>query len=138
MPKVIRPTPGRDDAFFWSGVDEGRLLARACASCGRIHHPPGPMCPACHSVEWADRELSGRGTVHSWIVSHHPSQADESPRIVALVELEEGIRLVSNLQDIDPADVRNDMAVQVTFRDVDGVRLPQFVPAGQATEGGHR
>ncbi len=87
------------------------------------------MCPACGSTSWGADELSGRGTVHSWIVSHHPSHADDSPRIVALIALEEGIRLVSNLQDIDPADVANDMPVEVVFLDVDGVRLPQFRPA---------
>ncbi len=90
------------------------------------------MCPACGSTAWGDIELSGRGTVHSWIVSRHPSQPDDSPRIVALVALDEGFRLVSNLQDIEPAEVVNDMPVEVVFRDVDGVRLPQFRPATEA------
>ena len=72
--------------------------------------------------------------MHSWILSHHPTQPDEAPRIVALIELDEGVRLVSNLQDIDAADVKNDMAVEVDFADLDTfdggtVRLPQFRPA---------
>jgi uncharacterized OB-fold protein len=87
------------------------------------------MCPNCGSLEWDVVQLSGRGTVHSWIVSHHPSEPDDAARIVALIELDEGIRLVSNLQGIDPADVENDSAVEVMFADVDGVRLPQFRPA---------
>jgi len=89
------------------------------------------MCPRCGSVEWAAQEASGRGTVHSWIVSHHPNstgETDETPRIVALVQLEEGVRLVSNLRDIDPQDVRNDMEVEVSFAEVGDVRLPQFRP----------
>jgi uncharacterized OB-fold protein len=131
MPRVIRPVPDRDDAFFWENVQAGRLVAHACASCGRLAQPPSPMCPVCGSVEWVERELSGRGTICSWIVSHHPSQADDSPRVVILVDLEEGIRLVSNLQGVDVADVANEMPVEVFFTEVDGFRLPQFRPAGR-------
>ncbi|MBX6391264.1 MAG: OB-fold domain-containing protein [Frankia sp.] len=136
MPRVIHPVPDRDDAFFWEAVRAGRLVARECSACGRIAHPPAPMCAACGGGEWVERELSGRGTVHSWIVSRHPSQPDDAPRIVVLVDLAEGVRLVSNLREIDPADVRNGMAVTVFFDEVDGCWLPQFRPqraaAGQA------
>jgi uncharacterized OB-fold protein len=90
------------------------------------------MCPACGSVEWDVEELSGRGRVHSWIVSHHPTQPDDAPRIVALILLEEGLRLVSNLDGVEAEDVVNDMDVEVAFVEVDGVRLPQFRPAGDA------
>ncbi|MBL7496400.1 OB-fold domain-containing protein [Frankia sp. CNm7] len=129
MPRVIRPVPDLDDAFFWEAARDGRLVTRACAGCGRIAHPPSPMCPACGSVDWTERELSGRGTIHSWIVSRHPSQPDDAPRIVILVDLEEGIRLVSNLREVDAADVSNEMPVEVFFDEVDGFRLPQFRPA---------
>jgi uncharacterized OB-fold protein len=129
VPHVVPPKVGHDDRYFWDGVDAGRLLARKCAECGRLQHPPSPMCPACHSVEWTTEELSGRATVHSWIVSKHPTLPDDAARIVALLDLEEGLRLVTNLQGIEPAEVRNGMAVEVAFMDVDGVRLPQFVPA---------
>lgn len=73
---------------------------------------------------------TGRGRVHSWIVSHHPTRPDDAPRIVALVQLEEGARLVTNLQDVEADQVVNDMTVRVDFREVDGVLLPQFVPDG--------
>jgi hypothetical protein len=89
------------------------------------------MCPRCGSVDWTVQESSGRGTVHSWIVSRHPTEPDDAPRIVVLVDLEEGVRLVSNLSGVDAADVRNDMAVEVMFEAVDGVVLPQFRPAGR-------
>ncbi len=128
MPKVIPPRPGPDDEFFWQGAREGRLLAHACASCGRIQHPPSPMCPACGSVSWEAEQLSGRGTVLSWIVSHHPTEPDEAHRVVALIELDEGIRLVSNLCEVGLDAVANDMPVEVTFIDQDGVILPQFRP----------
>ena len=127
---MIPPNVTRDDEFFWHGVDEDRLVLACCAKCSNLQHPPSPMCPVCGSLEWNAREATGRGTVHSWIVSRHPTETDEVPRIVALVELEEGVRLVSNLQDVDPAQVTNDMDVELVFREVDGIKLPQFRPAG--------
>jgi hypothetical protein len=134
MPHVVPPKPTRDDEFFWQGVDENKLLIARCAHCSKLQHPPSPMCPVCGSTDWDSVESSGQGTVHSWIVSRHPSSPDDAPRIVALVDLEEGTRLVTNLVDVDPAAVRNDMAVAVTFRELDGVKLPQFAatpdPAG--------
>jgi uncharacterized OB-fold protein len=66
--------------------------------------------------------------VQSWIVSHHPTEPDGLTRIVALIDLDEGIRLVSNLRGVSVGEVRNDMPVEVDFVDVDGVRLPQFRP----------
>ena len=123
MPHVIEPLDGHDDRYFWNGVREGKLLARSCANCSRLQHPPSPMCPACGCVEWDLREMSGRATVHSWIVSSHPTRPDDAARIVALLDLEEGLRLVSNLQGVDPANVTNEMEVAACFVDVDGVRL---------------
>jgi uncharacterized OB-fold protein len=129
MPHVVPPSPTRDEEFFWQGVAEDKLLIARCANCSKLQHPPSPMCPVCGSTEWDSVESTGRGTVHSWIVSRHPSRPDDAPRIVALVDLDEGTRLVSNLVDIDPSAVHNDMAVAVTFRELDGVKLPQFTPA---------
>lgn len=134
MQHVVPPSPSRDEEFFWRGVAEDKLLIACCANCSKLQHPPSPMCPVCGSTEWDTVESSGRGTVHSWIVSHHPARPDDAPRIVALVDLEEGTRLVTNLVDIDPPAVSNDMAVVVTFREVDGVKLPQFTPAIAAVD----
>lgn len=121
----------RDDDFFWVGVDEGRLLLQQCADCGALRQPLGPMCPRCQSLRWQARQACGQGRVHSWIVSKHPSQPDEQPRIVTLIDLEEGVRLVSNLQGIAASDVRENLPVELFFDIVDGVRLPQFRPAGE-------
>ena len=118
---------GPDDAFFWEGVAQGKLLLQHCADCGRIRMPPGAMCPACHSLAWEARQASGRGTVHSWILSHHPTEPDAEPRIVVLVDLAEGVRLISNLLG-QLEEVRPEMPVEVVFREYDGVTLPQFVP----------
>jgi uncharacterized protein len=127
---MILPKPTPDDAFFWEGAAAGKLLVRACRSCGRIQHPPSPMCPACASTSWDHRELAGRGTVHSWIASHHPGRPDEEPRVVILVELDEGVRMVSNLVGVALDDVRNEMPVQVCFAETEGIVLPQFEAAG--------
>ena len=130
MPAVIPPVPDLTDQYFWDGVQQHLLLVQRCASCGALRLPPVPMCGVCHSTEWDTLEASGRGTVYSWILSHHPSAPDDTPRIVVLVQLAEGPRVVSNLVDVAVADVRNDMPVQLCFRTIDGVLLPQFEPAG--------
>jgi len=116
-----------DEAFFWEGVDRGQLLAQKCGDCGGLRHPPVPMCPACQSLSWTAQALSGRGRVHGWIVSKHPSRPDESPRTVVLVDLEEGIRLVSNLEGA--AHIEIGAPVEVVFREIGGATLPQFRPA---------
>ena len=126
MPNVIAPTPGADDQYFWDGVANDKLLLQRCASCKRLRQPPSPMCPACHSTEWETQESTGKGSIHSWIVSRHPSVPDEDARVVVLVDLEEGVRIVSNLQGTPLNDVRNGMAVEAFFAELDGVKLPQF------------
>jgi uncharacterized OB-fold protein len=128
MPKVIPPTVGHDDKFFWDGVAEGKLLLQSCADCGTVRHPPLPMCGACNSLNQSTFESAGRGHVYSWVQSKHPTLPDEAPRIVILVELDEGPRIVSNLQGVDLADVRNDMRVEFFTQVVDGTLLPQFRP----------
>jgi uncharacterized OB-fold protein len=130
VPSVIPPTPTLDDQFFWDAIAEGRLVFQRCTACGVVRHPPAPMCGDCHSVEWDTQESSGHGHVYTWIVSHHPTKPDAEPRIVVLVELDEGIRFVSNLLAVREADARNGMEVRLSIEDVDGVLLPQFRPAG--------
>jgi uncharacterized protein len=129
MARVIPPSVDADDQYFWDGVREHRLLLQQCASCGTLRHPPVPMCGVCHATEWTTSEAQGTGTVHSWVVSKPPSAPTDPGRIVVLVELTEGLRIVGNLVDVEQADVRNEMPVEVCFREYDGVVLPQFRPA---------
>ncbi len=130
-PQRPRPSITHDNAFWFEGAKNGQLLIQRCASCGTLRHPPGPMCPTCHSLEWDTIEASGRGTVYSYVVNHYPQvPAFDYPLIVAVIELEEGTRLVSNLIDVEPADVAIGMAVEaemVAFDD--DLTLPQFRPA---------
>jgi uncharacterized OB-fold protein len=129
MPAVVPPAIGPDDEYFWEGARAGKLLLQRCRACGEVRHPPVPMCPECGSLEWQPQEAAGRGTVFSWIVSRHPNKPDDEPRIVAVVELDEGIGMVTNLQNVDPSAVENEMAVEVCFTEFDGgVVLPQFRP----------
>src|SRR5437868_305109 len=131
--KAPRPKPPRnqDNAFFWEGVDRGELLIQRCASCGRLRHPPRPMCPNCQSLEWNTVTSSGKGEVYSFIIPHYPQvPMFEYPYVVAVIALEEGTRVISNVIDIDPGDVTVGMPVQVRFVAVDDeLTLPLFAPA---------
>lgn len=129
-PAHPRPAITRDSEFFWEGLKEQRLLVRRCARCHHLHHPPGPMCPKCHAPEWAAEPMSGRGTVHSYVIVHQPQLPGFSyPLAVALVELEEGVRLVGNLPDVPLHEVRIGMPVEAVFVEVEpGYVLYAFRP----------
>ena len=128
-----RPMPGISDdtRFFWEGARAGKLLIQRCKGCATLRHPPGPVCPSCHSFEWDTVEASGRGTVYSFVVMHYPEVPPfDHPNPIVLVELEEGTRLISQIVGMAPGDVKIGQAVQVefnTFNDGELV-LPQFRP----------
>jgi 3-oxo-4,17-pregnadiene-20-carboxyl-CoA hydratase alpha subunit len=134
-PKRPRPAITQDNAFFFEGAREGKLLIQRCASCGRLRHPPRPMCSACRSLDWDTVEAAGRGVVYSFVVNHHPQVAAfDYPLVVALVELEEGTRLVSNIVGVDPHEVHVGMPVEVELVAFDDeLTLPQFHPAPGAS-----
>jgi uncharacterized OB-fold protein len=131
MSTRLAPSMTPDTQFFWDGVKDHKLLIQRCAGCQALRHPPRPMCPRCNSVSWDTVESSGRGEVFSFVMPLLPSYPwFEYPYIVVLVDLEEGIRLVSNLCDIAPDDVTIGMAVEVFYEQFDdGLVLPQFRPA---------
>jgi uncharacterized OB-fold protein/acyl dehydratase len=131
-PKRPRPGITRDNAFWFEATKNGQLLIQRCANCRALRHPPGPMCPECHSLEWDTLEASGRGAVYSYVVNHYPKvPAFDYPLLVAVIELEEGTRLVSNLIDVDPAHVSIGMPVVCELVEMDeGLTLPQFRPDG--------
>ena len=125
-----RPAITHDNAFFWEGVAHGKLLVQRCA-CGRLRHPPAPACAACHSFEWEPVEMSGRGRIYSYVVMHHPAIPPfEYPNAIALVELDEGPRLVANLVGVDPARIEIGARVVCEIAEVEpGTQLPRFRPA---------
>jgi uncharacterized OB-fold protein len=130
----LRPSPvvTEDSAVFWDAAATGRLVAQRCAGCARLRHPPRPMCPHCQSLEVEVLDLSGRGTLYSYAILHHPRHpAFDYPVLAALVELDEGIRLVSNLVEVDAADIAIGMVVEAVFVPAeDGWSVPVFRPVG--------
>ena len=131
--KVLRPVVSQDTAFFWEGTSAGELRVQHCPACGRLRHPPGPMCPACGADKQDWVVASGRGTVFSYVVHHHPPVPGKRlPFVVALVELDEGVRMLGELVDADPADVRIGMPVEVALTRIDdGLTLPFWHPVDQ-------
>ena len=131
MSSRLAPSVTLDTQCFWDGVKEHKLLIQRCTECQALRHPPRPMCPKCNSVSWDTIEASGRGTVFSFVMPQHPPYPwFEYPYIVVLVDLDEGVRLVSNLCEISPDDVTIGMPVEVFYEHFDdGLVLPQFRPA---------
>lgn len=123
-----RPTPaiGKDNAYFWEGVEVGELRIQRCNGCDVLRHPPAPLCDRCGSDDMGYVVASGRGVVYSHVTHHYPKLAGVAlPHTVLLVELEEGVRIVSELAE--PAPVRIGMPVQVAFTPVPGGALrPTF------------
>jgi uncharacterized OB-fold protein len=134
-PDARRPRPAinEDNAFFFEGTVRGELLVRRCTACGRTQHPPLPICPVCASTSWELQLMASTGEVYTYTVTHHPQLAGFAlPLVVALVELADGHRLVTNLVEVDPADVRVGMAVEVDLVAVDDeLTLPMCRPRGQ-------
>ena len=116
--------PKRDQDFFWEGVDRGKLLAQRCDDCGTLRHPPAPMCAQCQSLKWSQQELSGEGTVFSWLISKHPNDESIPSRTVLLVQLKEGLRLVSNLVEAETTEIG--APVELAIGDMLGLKLPLF------------
>lgn len=129
-PRRPRPALTQDNAFWFEGARQHRLLIQRCTRCGTLRHPPRPMCAECRSYEWDVVDASGRGTVYSYVVNHYPQvPAFKYPLAVGLIELEEGTRLVANVIGIEPGDIRIGMPVEVEWVDHDpDLSLPAFRP----------
>jgi uncharacterized OB-fold protein len=132
MPVAIIPEVTDLTRPYWAAARDGRLVVQRCDACGHAWHPPLPRCPHCHyaSVSW--REVSGTGTVYTYTVVTHPTHvalAGTVPYVVAIVELDEGPRVVTGITGCAPSDVRAGMPVRVRFEAVtDEVTLPYFEP----------
>lgn len=131
MSHRLAPSMTADTQFFWDGLKDQRLLIQRCANCRELRHPPRPMCPRCRALEWDTVDASGRGTVYSFVMPHHPPLPwFDDGYIVVLVELDEGVRLVSNLVDVTSDAVSIGMPVTVRYTEFDdGLVLPLFAPA---------
>ena len=127
----IKPVLGLDNKWWWDQAAEGVLAIQRCQGCQSLRHPPRPMCDQCQSQEWDFISASGKGTVCSFTVLHHPKfPGYDYPLIIVLVELAEGTRITSQLTGCEPDEVDFDMpVVMVMQRDADGFQLPYFRPS---------
>jgi len=127
-PRRPRPVINRDNSPFWQGVAEHRLLIQRCIRCATLRLPWIPGCVECGSPDWDTVEANGEGTVHSYVVMHHPPfPAFDPPYAVALVQLAEGVRLVSNVIGIPYDKVRIGLPVTLEFHAYDDeLTLPVF------------
>jgi uncharacterized protein len=118
---------------FWSGCAAGELRLQRCHQCRKFYFPPRPICPKCWSsdVEW--NVVSGRATLHSYVINYRPAPgfADDAPYAIALVQLDEGPRMLSNIVDVEnvPEKLILDMPLEVTFEQRGDMSIPQFRPA---------
>ncbi|QKV93912.1 OB-fold domain-containing protein [Streptomyces sp. NA02950] len=129
-----RPVVNRDNAGFWEGVAAHRLLLQRCTACGTLRFPWLPGCGRCGSPEWETAEASGRGTVFSHVVMHHPPfPAFDPPYAVGLVELAEGVRMVSGITGVPYGKVSIGMPVELEFLRVDDAKGAMELPVFRAT-----
>jgi len=123
------PLPDPETAFFWEATARRQLEILRCQTCKTWVHYPKPSCWNCSSGDLKPERVSGRGTVYSYTVTHQDVPGYTAPFAVVIVELEEqaGLRMVSNVLDVPPEDVRIGMPVEVTFQPVaEDVWLPLF------------
>jgi uncharacterized OB-fold protein len=128
--KRSHPVVSLDTQFWWEGLKARELRIQKCGACGALQHPPEPFCSTCGGdrQEWIVSK--GTGHVFSFVVYHEPKIPGFAyPYVVALVELEEGTRVVANVEGINPADVRIGLSVRVDFRQASPeLTLPFFTP----------
>lgn len=118
---------------FFAHCKDHALHFQRCDECQTFRHVPREMCAECGSWNWSWQPSSGRGRVFTWTVvarPMHPAFVDACPYAPVVVEMEEGVRLLSEVIDVDPADLEIDMAVEIEYDDVtDEVTLPKFKKA---------
>lgn len=132
MSVKIAPRAEGLNAEFYAECARGRLAFQRCSDCGTWRHPPRTMCARCGSWNWQWQPSSGQGRIYTWTVTHqplHPAFADAIPYAVVVVELDEGVRLVSGLRELAVGDLRLDLPVEVILEPVsEGMALPFFRP----------
>jgi len=127
------PVPTPEAAHFWEGAKAGELRIQRCLACREAYFPPRPFCPECGSRDVTVETASGKATLHTYVINHLPAPGYEGPYAIAVVELEEGPRMMSNILDCPqtPEALVLDMPLEVTFETLnDDISLPQFRPAG--------
>lgn len=125
------PIPTPETAHFWSGAREGKLVLQQCRACNHIYFPPRPFCSRCNAQDIGLCEASGRATLYSYVINHRPAPGFDAPYALAVVELEEGPRMMTNIVGVPqtPEALVLDMPLQVTFQKLtEEISLPLFAP----------
>jgi uncharacterized OB-fold protein len=129
-----RPLPAitPETRHFWEGARAGELRLQRCTVCSHVYFPPRPFCPQCAAQHIQVFRASGRATLYSYVIHHRPTPGFTPPYSIAVVQLEEGPRMMTNIVDIEqtPEALQLDMPLEVTFeRLTDEISLPLFRPA---------
>jgi uncharacterized protein len=131
-PQRARPKATPETKHFWDGVAAGELRLQRCNKCSKAYFPPRPFCPECGHREVSVFKASGKGFLYSYVIHHRPVPGFTPPYSIAVVELDEGPRMMTNIVDCPqtPEALQLDMKVQVKFEKIDDkTTLPLFVPA---------
>ena len=132
MPRIL-PEPTPETRHFWDGCREGELRLQRCTACTKSYFPPRPFCPNCGSRDVEVYKASGKGVLYSYVINHRPRpDMGKEPHSIAVVQLEEGPRMMTNIVGVPqtPEALVLDMPVQVTFqKESDEISLPMFEPA---------
>ena len=131
-PRRVVPVPTPETQPFWQGTRSGELRLQRCDACAHVYFPPRPFCPKCagRAVSWF--KASGRGILYSYVIHHRPVPGFTPPYSIAVVELDEGPRMMTNIIDCPqtPEALQLDMPLQVSFaKQSDDISLPLFAPA---------
>jgi uncharacterized OB-fold protein len=124
-----QPRPSPESLPFWEGAKAHKLLLPRCNACRQFWFPPSARCVHCLSSDFAWNESGGAGRIYSFVVFHrvyHPAFEQGVPYAVAIIELDEGPRMLANIVGTSPDDVRCDMRVHVVFEDRGDQTIPQF------------
>jgi uncharacterized protein len=129
-PRRPLPMPTPETAHYWEGTAVGELRLQRCRACETTYFPPQPFCPACSSADVAVVRSAGRGSLSSYVITHRPAPGLDPPYVIAVVELEEGPRLLTNIVGVapDPDALAIDLPVEVVYETVGDVALPMFRP----------
>ncbi len=132
MPQRPLPAITPETRHFWEGTQAGELRLQKCDDCQHVYFPPRPFCPRCSSRSVQVVRASGRATLRSYVINHRPAPGFEAPYSIAVVQLEEGPRMMSNIVEVEqtPQALQLDMPLEVVFERLsDDLNLPLFRPA---------
>ena len=123
------PRISADTKMFWEGCKEHKLEIQRCKKCGKLRWPAAFLCPDCLSSETEMQEMSGEGTLYSYVTfqkAFHPSVQDKVPYTVGVVEMEGGVRIISNIVDCEPEQLACNKKVKMKWMDCEEYTKPDF------------